>query len=208
MGARAWRSLAWALPLVIGTARLAIAAGGGDHGEEADGAHGGGIGDFLYLAFNFALIIGVVVYFARKPVQEFFRTRRATIVGEIDAAAALLSEAERRNSEWQRKLADLDAELDGIRASERERASHERERILAEAHEAAERIQRDAAAAVDQELRRARTELRLEVANLATELAGQLVERELADSDRDRLLDEFITSVERSSANEAGSQAK
>ena len=69
-------------------------------------------------------------------------------------------------------------------------------KILADAQAAAERIHRDAEAAVEQELRRAKQELRAEAVALATEMAESILKQQLADPDRERLLDEFIVSVE------------
>ena len=62
--------------------------------------------------------------------------------------------------------------------------------------DAAERIRRDAGLAAEQELLRARKELREEAATIASELALQLLADSVNEGDRDRLLDEFISPVE------------
>jgi F-type H+-transporting ATPase subunit b len=92
---------------------------------------------------------------------------------------------------------DHESELDGIRATARERAAAEREHLLAEAATAAERIRADARAAVDQELLRARRQLRQEAADLAIELASETLRRQLTDADQDRLLEDFVRTIER-----------
>jgi F-type H+-transporting ATPase subunit b len=158
----------------------------------------------IWEVVNFVILVGVLVYFGRGPLQQMFSTRRSTIASEIETASSLLERAEARNSEWQRKLADLDRELDDIRATARHRAEEEREHILAEASEAAERIQRDAVASVEQELRRAQVELRKEAAQLATELAAGMLREQVGDADRERLLDEFISRVGAGSSADAG----
>ena len=78
-----------------------------------------------------------------------------------------------------------------------DRAETEKQRILEEARAAAERIRSDARAAVDQELRRARDELRREASDLSIELAGEILRNQVTGTDRDRLMDEFIAKVER-----------
>jgi F-type H+-transporting ATPase subunit b len=171
--------------------------------QAAEGEHHASLEDLLYALFDFALLIGVLVYFARKPLVTFFRDRRLNIQDELKTAADLRTEAEARYAKWQRRLMDLDAELAGIRAQARERAEAERERILAEANATAERIRRDAHAAVDQELRRARARLRQEAADLAVELAAESLHRQVTDADHDRLLDEFVQTVERPPATRA-----
>jgi F-type H+-transporting ATPase subunit b len=95
---------------------------------------------------------------------------------------------------------DLESELEGIRATARERAAAEREHILADATAAAERIRRDAQAAIEHELLRARARLRQEAADLAVELASETLRRQVTDADRERLLDEFVRTIERAPA--------
>jgi len=152
--------------------------------------------EMIFQTINLILILGIIGYFARKPVITYFAERRDQIRGDLDSAAELLSEAETRNSELQRRLVDLQSEIEEIRESTRRRAEEDSERILAEANKAAERIQNDAAAAVSQELQRAQAALRAEAANLALEVAGEILREQVGEGDRDRLLDEFITRVE------------
>jgi len=157
----------------------------------------GGGGGLFFPILNFVLLIAVIVYFAGKPIREFFNARRATIQDDLHAAAEFRREAEARYAKWQRKLVDLEAELEQIRATSRERAEAERERIVADANAAAERIRSEATAAIEQELRRAREVLSEEAANLAIELAAELLREHVTEADRDRLVTEFIERIER-----------
>jgi F-type H+-transporting ATPase subunit b len=165
----------------------------------AAAADGEGVG-LLYPIVNLVLLIAVLVYFGRKPILEFFDQRRLQIQDELRKAEALKKEAEERYANWQRKLAELDRELEGIRAASRERAESERTQILADANATAARIRSDATAAIDQELRRARAVLHEEAADLAVELAGSLLAEQVTDADRERLVTEFIERIERSDA--------
>ena len=147
---------------------------------------------FVWPAVNLVLLIAVLVYFARKPLRAYFNKRRGKIQSELQTAADQLATAETTYANWQRRMIDLDGELEEIRATSRQRAEAERERIIEDARASAERIRRDAAAGVELELRRAREVLREEAAQLAIELAGERLAREVTDTDRDRLVDEFI----------------
>jgi len=180
--------------LVLLTPLPALASGGG-----------GGIGDLIWRVLNLALLLAVLVVFARKPLQAFFEERRDRIQGELQSAAQLRKEAEQRYAQWQRQLLHLDAELERVRANARERAEAERERILADARASAERIRSDAHVAVEQELRRAREQLREEASNLSIQLASELLQAQVTDTDRDRLLDEFIAKIEQPSPTRSGS---
>ena len=152
----------------------------------------GGMQSFVWPAVNLVILLAVLVYFARKPLQAYFEKRRSDIAGELQSSADELATAESTYAKWQRRMIDLEGELDEIRATSRQRAEAERERIIGEARATAERIRRDATTAIDLELRRAREALREEAAQLAIELAGERLSREVTDADRDRLVDEFI----------------
>jgi F-type H+-transporting ATPase subunit b len=166
---------------LLGVARPAAAASGG----------AGSLTDLVWPAINLALLLGVLVYFARKPIRAFFGDRSARIRDDLDAASRALAAAEARHAEWQRKVADLDSELAAIRRTASERADAERRHIVADAQRSAERIRDDARVAIDQELRRARANLRDEAADLA------LLSARVTDGDRSRLVDEFIETIER-----------
>lgn len=175
-------------------AGVAHASGGGDDHNP--------IMEAVWQGANLALLVGVLVYFGRAPISEFFASRRDGIKTELTDAAELLTQAEERNAELQRRLVNLSSEIEGIREDAARRADEEAERILAEAGATAERIRRDAHAAVDQEIRRAQSELRNEAADLALELAATKLTQTVSDSDRDRLMDEFILRVEPTAATE------
>jgi F-type H+-transporting ATPase subunit b len=177
--ATAWVALLFALP------------------AQASEESGGGLAEqLLWPAFNLVVLIVVLVYFARKPLRDYFASRRSEIQSELTGAADQLAEAEATYAKWQRRLADLEADLEGIRAASRQRAETERDKIVSDARAAAERIRRDASVAVEMEFRRARGKLREEATQLAIELATERLEREVTDADRDRLLDEFIDRIE------------
>lgn len=147
-------------------------------------------------AFNLVVLLAVLYFAARKPIAAFFGDRRSQIQTNLDESARLLAEAESRNSALQRRLVDLGSEIEEIRELTRRRAEDESERILAEAGKTAERIRSDATAAIDQELRRAQQELREEAAHLVLDSATEILRDQIAEGDRERLMDEFITRVE------------
>ena len=182
---------------LLATAAPALASGGDEGGNPWV--------EFMWEALNLALLVGVIVYFARSPVREFFAGRREQIKGELESAASVLGEAEARFAEWEQKLGALDIELVKIRETERRRAQQERARILEDAREAALRIERDAKTSILREQRRAQAALQREAGELAVEMAAGILRETMQDEDRDRLVDEFIGSIEASHATGSGS---
>lgn len=160
--------------------------------------------DLVLKSLNLVLVVGAIVYFAGAPIKAYFADRRKAISGELDAAAKLLGETEKKYAEWERRVAGLDNELAAIREQARERANAERDRILAEAEAAAARLRRDSAAALEQETRRARAELRAEAAELAVSLAGRLLRDGVTSADGDRMIEEFVSKLEQGATARGG----
>lgn len=145
---------------------------------------------------NLALLVGVLVYFARKPVLTYLSERRDEIQGNLQGAEQLLQQAEGKLQEWSQRADRLGTEIEEIRAAARKAAQQERDTIVADAEATAERIRASAGSVVDRELRAARESLRGEVADLATDLARKILTEKINDEDRLRLVDEFIHTVE------------
>jgi F-type H+-transporting ATPase subunit b len=176
--------------------------------SEVEAGHGGGEGlRFFWEWLNLLILVGALVYLARRPVQTYLAERRGRIEGDLASAARLLGDAEARLADWNARAARLDAEAEDIRRAAREAAEQERERILADARAVAERIQRDAHSALDRELQRARGRLRSEVADLAVELAEKLLREQVQGADRARLVDEFVARIEPGAGERAGGRA-
>ena len=159
----------------------------------AEGEHGGSM---FWQVANVLLLLSVLIYFARKPVLAYLAGRRDTIAKDLDGAAQLLAEAERRLAEWNGKVARLDQEFATIRDATRRAAEAERDRILADARATADRIRQSASAVAERELQQAREALHAEAADLAVELAAKILREQVNDGDHTRLVDEFIERIE------------
>ncbi len=153
----------------------------------------GAVGELLWHTFDLAVLLGIVVYFARKPIRDLMATRKTQIEGDLDQARSDLEHAESQLAQWQQRMNSLDFELEEIRAAVRAQAEGERDRIVADAEASAARITANASTAVAQEARRARDTLRTESAELALERASNLIQERITGGERDRLFDEFLT---------------
>jgi F-type H+-transporting ATPase subunit b len=156
--------------------------------------------EFALEVGNLLLLLGVLVYLGRKPVQNFLSERRQRIQDNLASSERLLKEAEGRLAEWTQRAERLGDEVEELRRAGRERAEQERSKILEDARLTAERIKRDAASGVAREVERAKQALREEAAELAIELAGKLLQQQVTEGDRDRLVDEFVAEIEAGTA--------
>jgi F-type H+-transporting ATPase subunit b len=178
--------IAWVLLLV---ASPALAAGGG----EADAGSG-----WLVLGLqilNTAVLLLVLVRLARRPIKSFLLQRSHTIRRDIETAESRLREAEAEIEGLRQRLARFEDEARAIIARSAEQGEAERQRRLERATESAARIQSDTRTLADQEVARARDELRREVAELATSLASALLQTEIRPEDDRRLVSEYAEQI-------------
>jgi F-type H+-transporting ATPase subunit b len=160
---------------------------------EHGAAHGSGEGWWLLArhALNLAILAFVLVRFALPALREFMRQRAEQLREQIDSARRDLELAQRELRQLRAELSRADEEERDLVADAERAAQAEQERLLARSRETADRLRDDARRIADQELERARGVLRAEAAELATQLAADLLRERLDASDDRRLFDEF-----------------
>jgi F-type H+-transporting ATPase subunit b len=110
---------------------------------------------------------------------------------DTDAAARKRS-AEALVADYESRLAKVDQEIDSIQASLKAEGERDKARLLKEAEELATKIKSDAQLLADQEVKAAKQQVLLELAEKAKVSAGDLIRRHLSQADQGRLVEEFI----------------
>lgn len=167
-----------------------FAAGGGGHADS-----GVVLKDFLYRCFNFALMVGVLVYFVNKPIRKGLKERSAGIEKNLAEAEAAKQAAEAKHREYTEKLAKATEEIASIAASIRHEGELERDKIVAAAKQMAAKIEREAENKAAGVVTKARTDLREEASRLAVELAEDMLKKQVSSDDQKRLVDEYMQKV-------------
>ncbi len=170
---------------------LALAAeeGGEHHGSST----------LLWQIANFAVLVILLVRFVGPQLREFLFQRRKLITDQLEEARRLVAEAELREADARRKLEGLEAECRRIITEARDFGRAESERVLDQARRQAQRIQEDAHRAADQELLRAKADLREESIRLAMGLAEGMLKEKVQTSDQKRLVEEYLRMIGRTS---------
>ncbi len=168
--------------------------------EEAEAAHGGEHGaspwNLIGRIVNFALLIGIIVYFARGPLGAYVVRRRTQVREDLETADRMKREAAARMAEMEAKLEALPAELEALQARGREEIALEEQRIreLAEAERV--RLLAQAERDIEQQVRLAKRELVQHAADLAVNLAERKIRTHITDADRQRLVDHYLARVQ------------
>lgn len=170
------------------------------HGEAAGhGEHHGlthsQIMNFIWHCLNFSILVLVLVKYLKKPISDGLKGRTESIRAQFADLDAKKAEAERKYAEYESKLSGMDQEAKKILENYIAQGQAEKERIIVQANEAADRIKAQAEFYVQQELANAQTELRTEVADLAVGMAEDIIKKNLTDQDHDALISDYLERV-------------
>ena len=146
-------------------------------------------------AINFLILLIILQRLLYKPFLAKMGERTQAIQKSLDEAQAARAAATRQQEENETRLRAAHAEAAAIRAQAMKDASEEQKRLVEAARAESQRLVESAKAQMDADVRRAREELRREVADLATAVAEKLVRRSLRDEDHRRIVAEAITKV-------------
>jgi F-type H+-transporting ATPase subunit b len=137
---------------------------------------------------NLLVFLGILYYFLRRPLHEFFAQRLASVRQMLERAAKEKEIATMKMAELDARLNRLDAELAGIKEQASREAAAERERMKAETERDIEKIRLTTNRELEAAKQVALADLREYAAIKSVELAEQIIRRELTPEDDARLL--------------------
>jgi ATP synthase F0 subunit b len=144
---------------------------------------------------NLALVVGVVVWAARKPLSNFLISRSEGIRQQLAEAQKAKLEAEAKLAEMEARMSRLDGELEELKTAAEAEAKQEHARLVAEAERDADKIIERARQEIDGMTRAAHVELREHAAELSVQLAEKSIRNEITDEDRSRLFARFVAGL-------------
>lgn len=163
---------------------------------------GGGTATFLGLPYpfwqtlNLVCFVALLVWLLRRPLVQFFQTRRHEVAEALRKAEADRAMAEEVARELGERLARIEGDIEALRRNAHEQAEAEEREISARAAEEADRVLSRSRSELDARVRTARNELTAYAADLAVELAKEVVARNATPADEERLVAEGVRSLE------------
>ncbi len=186
---RKWiaRILCMGAAVVLITPRLAAAA-----------SEGGLISfdkSLIVQGINFLLLLFILHRILYKPLVAKMNERTSAIQKALEEAQLARTEAARQQEENATRLRSAYQEAASIREQALKEAGEEQRKLVEAAQAEARRLVETAKAQTDADIRRAREELRREVAGLAVAVAEKLVRKSLRDEDHRRIVDDAIQHI-------------
>ena len=163
------------------------------HAEEE--AHGSGWLATIAKIFNFAVLVGVLVYFLRSPLATYLSSRITRVREDLVAAAAMREEASRRLAQIDARLKALPSELEALKARGAEEIVAERQRIEQAAEVERQRLLEHTRREIDMHYRVARRQILEQTATMAVSVASERIKRTITPDDQARLVDRYAAQL-------------
>lgn len=176
--------------LILIWAPALLASSGGEHSEG-----GANMKEFMFKVINFSVLVGLIWWLLSKKIKEFFVGRRVEIRAEMDDTEAQKAEARRKYEEYSSRLTKMTEEISGIADIIKDQGQAEKEKIIADAKKAAEKMQEDTKARMEQEFQKGSAALRLEAAQLAVEMAEEILRKNITAQDHNDMVRDYLDKV-------------
>lgn len=150
------------------------------------------LGNFILVTASFAILIILIRVFAWNKITGIFEERANKIANDIDAAEEKLTAASNLVQQREQELVQGRVEGQKIIQDAVERAKLEKKRVLEQAEVEIQALKQKAQMEIDAEKREAQENLRVQVAELAVDLAGKIILEDLDQQAHSNLIDRYL----------------
>lgn len=153
---------------------------------------------------NFLLLAGGLGYLIKKNAGPYFAKRSLEIRKGMVEAEAEREASDAKVAEVDRRLANLQAEIEALRRNAQEEAEADAQRVRREAAAEMAKIQSHLAEEIASAVKSATLELRRYSAEVALGLAEQKIAARLSPETQDRLVGAFVADMAHAALSQAG----
>ena len=151
--------------------------------------------NFVATIANLFIQVYLIKRFLFKPINEVLEKRRAKADEEIQQAVKAKEEAQAIKTEYEKNMEEAKNKANDIMVTAQKTAAIESEDMLKETSRQIAAMKEKAEKDIAQEKKKAVNEIKNEIGDMAMEIAGKVIEREISESDHAKLIDEFIENV-------------
>ena len=134
-------------------------------------------------------------YMLFKPARELLRKRQERIRTDLDTAKADREEANILKTEYEEKMAGAQKDADAVMSEARKKALANEEQIISQAKDEASNIIRQARNEAELEKQKAADEVKTQIIDVASLMAGKVVAANINTSIQDSLIEETLKEV-------------
>jgi F-type H+-transporting ATPase subunit b len=178
------------LMLLILISSVAYASGGGEEGHDTKKWF-----DFAWKTFDFIVLVGFLYWLLAAKIKDFFVGRRKDIKESLEKSAEQKAEAEQKFREYSEKIDKASAEIDVIFEMIKSQGVAEKQKIIEDADKVAKKMKEDARTRIEQELKKASDQLKIEAVQLSTQMAEEILKRNITAQDNEVMVREYMDKV-------------
>lgn len=153
------------------------------------------IWDNIMLWVNFGILVFLFIKFARKPLMDFLHSTRNKIRDDLDKVKEALNGAKTTRDEEMEKAKDLESLLEDVRKSILDIGKREKEEIIRQGQEAADKMILEAKEYASRRVALARKQLSDDMVDRAITIAERGLIDGLSIEDHNRLIDQFVQNL-------------
>ncbi|MEX0993892.1 MAG: F0F1 ATP synthase subunit B [Balneolaceae bacterium] len=159
---------------------------------------GGGILSFntgfaIWVLISMLIFLWLMGKYAVPPIVKALNEREQRIKESLESAEKAIAKAEQISKDNKKAIQEAEVKAQQIRKEAMEEAEILRAKRIEKAKKEASKLLEDARNSIEQEKKRALTELRNEVADLAVRSASIILDAELDKDKNRRLVDDYIS---------------
>ncbi|MGN0244215.1 MAG: F0F1 ATP synthase subunit B [Lachnospiraceae bacterium] len=148
--------------------------------------------DVLFQAICVFLLFVLLSYILFEPVKKVLKERQQRVADSVADAARNQEEAQRLKQMYEEKLRDVKKEADTILSDARKKGMEKEQEIVSNAKEEASLIMKRAQQEIQLEKNKLKDDVRTEMIDVATVLAGKIMEESMDDAKQDALIEKTL----------------
>jgi F-type H+-transporting ATPase subunit b len=154
-----------------------------------------GGGSYVSQSVNLILLLVIFFLIGKKNLPILFNNRAQDIQYNIEKGQKQLDEAKQRNEELKQQLNNLSVQIDAIQDQAKLDVEAMERKMAQQLSDEKRRIQESSKRSIQEELNRAKQELKRESVEISVELAAELLKENINDDDHQRLSQTFVQAV-------------
>jgi len=152
-------------------------------------------GLIIWTIVTFVLLLVVLSKFAWKPLLEALRKREETLRTSMERTEQAKQDAERLLNEHKKQLDHAEQEGQRILNENRQLAEKLKDEIIQKANQQSRKMVEQAKEEIDRNKEAALIQLRGEVASLAVQAAGKILDETLDENKHRKLVDNYLNGL-------------
>jgi len=166
-----------------------------EHGEKKDTLLSVEPGLMIWTIIIFIILLLILKKYAWKPLLKSLSDREQNIRDSVEKAEYLKQEAEKILEEHKKLLAKADDDSRKILSESKQLADKLRTELMGKANEDAQKVIKQAKEEIQREKISALNELKDEIAGLAVQAAGKIIDENLDPDKQRKIIEEFMNQI-------------